>query len=325
MARPTPTFYVFHGSDELTRSETVAEFRQRLGSAETADLNTTWLDGRTVSQGELAHACQSIPFLADRRLVVVSGLLTRYGRESAAMNSLLDLLLKLPETTRLILVEDAALSDDHPVLRLVREKAVGYVRRFDPPEARELPQWIIRRAQKHGGQIEPEAAAQLAQAIGSELRLLDQEIGKLVTYAGPERVVTAADVARLVPYAQQAVIFDLVDALGQRDGRTATTTLQRLLNDGQEPMGILGMIIRQFRLLIQTKELAEGGENAASVAQVLGLHPFPAGKLHRQAANFTTAQLEKVYRRLLETDLQIKSGELTPEAALELLVAGLAG
>lgn len=323
MARPTPTFYVFHGSDELTRSETVAEFRQRLGPAETSDLNTTWLDGRTVNFGELSHACQSIPFLADRRLVVVNGLLTRYGREGAAMKSLLDLLPQLPETTRLILVEESALPDDHPVLKLIRDKGVGYARRFEPPEPKALPQWVMRRAQKHGGQIEPEAAAQLAQVIGPELRLLDQEIGKLVTYAGPERAVTAADVALLVPYAQQAVIFDLVDALGQRDGRTATTTLERLLDDGQEPMGILGMIVRQFRLLIQVKELREAGENAASVARILGLHPFPARKLYEQVVNFTTAQLEQVYRRLLDTDLQIKSGELTPEVALELLVAGL--
>jgi DNA polymerase-3 subunit delta len=330
MARPGPTFYVLHGSDEFTRAERVAELRQRLGPPEMVDLNTTWLDGRAVTLGELRHACEAIPFLADRRLVLVTGLLTRLGEgegrgERAFLERLLDLLPRLPETTRLVFIEGGALSDSHPVLRLAREHERGYARRFEPPAPKALPRWIVRRVQKYQGRIEPPAAARLAQAVGSDLRLLDQEIRKLVTYVGPEGVITAADISRLVPYVQQAVIFDLVDALGRRDGRVAVSALQRLLEEGESPMGILAMIVRQFRLLVQVKELRQAGENPASIARALGLHPFPARKLYAQAANFTADQLERIYRHLLETDLQIKRGELAVEAALDLLVAGLVG
>ena len=79
MARPAPTFYVFHGTDELTRAETLANFRSRLGPADTADLNTTFLDGRRATLAELRHACDAIPFLAEKRLVIVEGLLARAG------------------------------------------------------------------------------------------------------------------------------------------------------------------------------------------------------------------------------------------------------
>ncbi len=326
MARPTPTFYVFHGTDELTRSERVLELRQRLGPADTADLNTVWLDGRTTTLGELRHACESIPFLADKRLVLVTGMLAPRGKgDRSRLSELTEWLPRLPETTRLIFIEEQALPDDHPILHLAREHGKGYVSRFEPPEVAGLPRWVQQRAQKHGGQIEPPAATRLAQVIGADLRLLNQEIIKLVTYSGAERAVTVADVERLVPYVQQAVIFDLVDALGQRDGRAATAALQSLLNGDEAPMGILAMIVRQFRLLVQVKELSMAGENPANIARALGLHPFPAGKLCRQAVNFNLAQLEQIYRHLLETDLQIKSGELTPELALDLLVAGLAG
>jgi len=326
MSRPAPTFYVFHGSDEFTCAETVAELRQRLAASGMADLNTTFLDGRTTTLAELRQACGALPFLSDRRLVIITGLLTRLQREGGRfLEGLLELLPRLPETTRLIFIEDRSLAADHPVVRLAQRHERGYVRQFEPPSADALPRWIAQRTHRHGGRIAPEAAARLAQVIGTDLRLLDQEIQKLVTHAGPEREITLEDVARLVPYVQQSVVFDLVDALGRRDGPTAASTLQGLLDGGEHPMGILAMVVRQFRLLILVKELRQMGENAASIARILNLHPYPARKLFAQSANFTMAQLEQVYRHLLEVDLEIKSGELAPEVALDLLVAGLTG
>jgi DNA polymerase-3 subunit delta len=147
---------------------------------------------------------------------------------------------------------------------------------------------------------------------------------KLVTYTGLERPITGTDVEMLVPYSQDAVIFDLVDALGHRDGRTAAETLHRLLEEGEHPLGLLGMIVRQFRLLVEVKALKAQGASSRDVAKALKLHPFPAGKLYRQATHFTAFQLEKVYRYLSETDVEIKTGSIEPELALDLLVAGLA-
>jgi DNA polymerase-3 subunit delta len=324
MAKPAPTFYVFHGSDELTRTETLADFRSRLGPADTADLNTTYLDGRKASLPELRHACDAIPFLADKRLVIVEGLLTRAAKREMLLDKLTEYLGQLPETTRLVFVEEKPLPASHPILRLAEGDARGYAKRFDPPDAKALPRWIVERVRKHGGEIEPRAAAQLAAAVDADLRLLDQEVIKLVTYVNAERPITAEDVEEIVPYAQAAVIFDLVDALGRRDGRTAAQTLHRLLDAGEHPLGLLAMIVRQFRLLIQVKELKAEGANAQTIAKELGIHPFPARKLHGQAAHFTAAQLEAVYRHLLETDVGIKSGEIEAEVALDLLVAGLA-
>lgn len=322
MVPTAPLFYILYGPDEFTRSETVAELRRRMG--ELGELNTVVLDGRTVTLDELRTACETPPFLADRRLVVVSGLLTRLGRgrERSLLEGVLRLLQNLPPTTRLILVEEEDLPDDHPVLVLAQEREDGYVRRFEPPSQEALPGWIRQRAQKHGGTIDPHAAAYLAELVGQDLRLLDQEIRKLVTYAGG-RPVSTEDVAAMVPYVRQVVIFDLTDALGQRRGKDAMALLHRLLEGGENPMGVMGMIVRHFRLLIQTKDLRERGENAATVARLLNLHPFVARKLYDQSANFTLPQLERVYRYLLDLDVAIKTGDLTPEAALDLLVAGV--
>jgi len=319
-----PTFYVFHGTDEFTRAETLADFKRKLGPPDTVDLNTTILEGKSLTLAELHHACDAIPFLADKRLVIVEGMLSRLASRKEELAALADYLPTLPETTRLVFVERKALPARHPIVKLARREERGYVKQFDPPDVKTLPRWIEQRVRKHGGEIERQAAHQLAAVVGAELRLLDQEIVKLVTYTNAERAITKQDVDTTVPYAQEAIVFDLVDALGRRDGRTAAQTLHRLLDAGEHPLGLLAMIARQFRLLIQVKELKEGGATSRDAAQKLGLHPFPARKLYNQATYFTGAQLEAVHRHLLDTDVAIKSGKIEAEVALDLLVAGLA-
>jgi len=324
MAKPAPTFYVFHGIDEFTRAETLADFKRRLGPPDTVDLNTTLLDGRSLTLAELRHACDAIPFLAEKRLVVVTGMLARIAAQKKLVADLADYLSRLPGTTRLVFVEAKSLPASHPIVKLAQREERGYVKRFDPPDAKALPRWVEERARKHGGEIEPQAAHQLAAVIGANLRLLDQEIVKLTTYTNAERPITKQDVDDVVPYAQSAIVFDMVDALGRRDGRTAARTLHRLLDAGEHPLGLLAMVARQFRLLIQVKELKAQGINSPAIAKTLKLHPFPTGKLCNQATHFTAAQLEVVYRHLLDTDVAIKSGEIEAEVALDLLVAGLA-
>ena len=336
MTKPAPTFYVFHGADEFTRAETLADFKRRLGPPDTVDLNTTILDGGTLTLAKLRHACETIPFLAEKRLVIVEGLLTRLAprkdRELSTsqrelLTALADYLPRLPETTRLVFIEDKPLPARHSMLQLAQREERGYVKRFDPPDAKVLPRWIEKRVRKYGGEIEPQAAQQLAAVVGTDLRLLDQEIIKLVTYTQSPtggQAIAIADIEAVVPYAQAAVVFDLVDALGRRDGRTAARTLHRLLDAGEHPLMLLAMIVRQFRLLIQVKELKAERATPHDIAKTLRLHPFPARKLHTQATHFTAAQLEAVYRHLLDTDVAIKTGKIDPEVALDLLVAGLA-
>ncbi len=328
MAKKAPTFYVFHGSDAFTRAETIAEFKRKLGPPDMVDLNTTYLDGKNLSLGELRHACDAVPFLADKRLVIVDGMLSWLQGQKAAsdeLDALLDYLPRLPDTTRLVFVEGDSLPAKHPALKLAQKADRGYVKQFEPPKDKALPGWIVKRTKKHGAEIEPRAAHQLAAVVGNDLRLLDQEIIKLATYTNGERPITSDDVDALTPYVQEAIVFDMVDALGRRDGPTAAQTLHRLLETGEHPMGLLAMIVRQFRLLIQVHELKRQGENANSIARIIKLHPFPTKKLYSQANYFTAAQLEKVYRHLLETDVAIKTGKIDVQVALDLLVAGIAG
>lgn len=327
-------FYVFHGEDELARAEQVAEFKSKLGDPSVRDLNTTVLDGRQLSLGELRHACDAIPFLADKRLVIVEGLLGRLGSRPAkkgegggkdVLAELLAYLPSLPPTTRLIFVEPGSLPASHPVLKLAGSLEPRSVREFKLPQAGELVGWITQRVKQHGGHISPQAAALLAEFSDGNLRALDQDIQKLLAYANWSRQVTSDDVHALVHDVHQGDVFAMVDALAQGDGRTAAQELHRLLDAGEAGLVLFSMIVRQFRLMILLKELAAENVTGDEAARRLHVHPFVAKKLGYQARTFTMEQLEAIYRRLQEIDLDVKRGQSDIVVALDILVAGLAG
>ncbi len=323
-------FYLFHGEDEFSRSETLADFKRKMGDSGLAELNITVFDGSKVALSELQHACDSVPFLADRRLVIVEGLLThlepkRKGEKRAAwqgeyLEGLIRYLQHLPETTRLVFVEDRTISEDNPIYQLALAEKCGHVREFQPPRGEQLSRWIEERVRRKGGRIEPAAVEELAAFVGNDLRLLDQEIEKLVAYVNWARPITEDDVRLLVSYVREASVFEMVDALGQRDTQRAARLLHQLLETGEHPLALLGMIVRQFRILIQVKELTEQGLSQQKIASRLRLHPFVARKARRQAMNFSMEQLEAIYRKLLETDVAIKTGQMEEVLALDMLV-----
>jgi len=326
-------FYLFHGEEEFSRSETLADFKKKMGDPGLVELNTTIFDGNKVTLGELQHACDSIPFMAERRLVIVEGLLTHLasrGKKRALsawqkeyLEKLTQYLKHLPETTRLVFVENKCINKNTPVHRLALAEEHGHVKEFKPPQRRELNRWIKERAKKKGGQISPAAVETLAAFVGNDLRLLDQEIEKLVVYVDGARPISEDDVRLLVSYVQEANIFAMVDALGQRNGQRAARLLHQLLDAGEHPLALLGMIVRQFRIMIQVKELGGKGLSQQDVAARLKLHPFVVKKAVRQAMNFSMEQLETVYGRLLETDVAIKTGQMDEVLALDMLVVGL--
>jgi DNA polymerase-3 subunit delta len=337
-------FYIFHGEDEFARAEELAGLRSKLAAGDPvmADLNTSLLDGSRLSLDELVHVCDTIPFMAERRLVIVHGLLTRLapgrktkGQESAQdegpawkrsfLTSLVEYLPGLPPTTRLIFVEDKTLPASHAILHLAKEegrKQKAFIKLFAKAKDSELPAWIERRARSKGGTISHEAVMALAVLVGNDLRLLDQEIEKLLLYANG-RQVNSEDVQALVSQAREASIFDLVDCVGRRQTDRALNLLHRLLDEGEAPLYLLAMLARQIRILIQVSELRAKGLSQPEIVDRLQLHPYVVEKSLAQASNFDMAQLEAAHQRLTNTDWAIKTGRLDQVLALDLLVTDL--
>jgi len=315
-------FYIFHGDDVYSQKETLAELTAKLGDPSLLELNTTHFEGQ-VNFGHLRQACDSVPFLAKRRIVVVENALSQSAARSF-VDALVDYLPHLPDATRLFFLESQALPGNHRLLKLAGDAENGYVKAFSRPEGRSLDRWVQERVAEGGSSISPRAVHTLVSSAGNDLTLLANEIEKLVLYKQDDGPIETEDVSRLCPYAAEASIFDLVDALGNRSGKQAATLLQRKLQEGADPFYLFAMIVRQFRLLIQTKELAESGRRPAAIANALHIHNFVAGKMYQQSQRFTLPQLEQIYAHLLETDVNVKTGRADMVTSLNLLVAALA-
>lgn len=316
--------YLLYGENDLQREEALAEIIQQAGlPPDLRDLNTEVLEG-AVTAATLRQACSTIPFLGDRRIVIARELLSQTkGPMAKEIGEIAAYLPDLPPSTILIFCESKALAAKNPVLSQAK-KLNANIQAFAAPGAKDLSRWIVERTKVHQGTIDFNAAALLAQNIGPNLRMLDQEIRKLMLYRGDNKPITIEDVQVMAPYIQSAdVIFSLVDAIGQRDPRTAATYLHRLLEVGEHPLGIFGMIVRQFRLLIQVRWLGDRHMSEPDIAARLKLHPFVTGKIRTQAQRFTPEQLRTAYQLLVDSDLAIKRGLLESETALDLLIVQL--
>jgi len=330
-------WYIFHGKDEFSRSEAVAQLRQKMDPV-MGELNTAILDGRHLSVGELRAACDALPFMANCRLVIVHDLLCSStagkrprrrrvaagGGEDDRLKELSAYLPQLPESTRLVLSESEALAEGHPLLRLARECG-GHERSFATPTGEDLERWIRQRAKAKGAGIAADALSLLAACVGPNLRLLDQEMEKLATYLGSAGTVSRKDVERLVSSVQEANVFDMVDALGSRDGRRALQLLHRLLGDGKAPLYLLTMVVRQFRLLLQARELDAKGVPAAEMSRQMEVPSFVAKKCLQQAQRFRPAELQAILAQLLDVDVGIKTGQVEGTLALDLFIVRWAG
>nr|MBC7244040.1 DNA polymerase III subunit delta [Chloroflexota bacterium] len=333
--------YLFHGEDEFTRSEALAKAKKSLGDPIVAGLNTTVFDGRKINLVTLIQACDALPFMSERRLVIVEEFWSKFeppkeGKlrdkqpkiseaDEAFFEGLKQYLPRLPETTYLAFVESRSLSPTNPVFRtLPLDKKWVYVKEFTPPAERDLGRWIEQRMKAKGGKITPQAAHALACLVGSELRVLDQELEKLLAYANFQRTVTLNDVHELVNEARTYNVFALVNAIGLRQRENAVRYLHKLLESGAAPAYLLTMIERQFRILLQVTELQSQGVKRAQIQKTLEIrHAFIVDKASEQAEKFSIERLESIYRRLAEVEQAIKTGQMDELLALDLLVVEL--
>ena len=327
--RVLPVIYLLYGEDDFTAEEFLASLRDKIEPADLRDVNETALDGATVGFEELAHASATVPFLAEKRLVIVRRLLSRFERRApqrvrvqrdAALGewkALPDFLATVPETTDLVFV-DGRLTASNPLLSGVRARATTHT--FPPLSPDETRRWIRVRAEAGGAEIEPRAADALASAIGSDLRVLASEMEKLSLYC-LGRPITHEDVEDLVSYTKEASIFLAVDAMMEGKPAVAARLTRELVRSGRPAVFILSMVARQVRLLILAKDMRARRVPSAEHGKRLGLSGYPLRKTLDQERRVSAQGLADVHRLLVEADLSTKSLGISEDVVLDTLVA----
>jgi DNA polymerase III subunit delta len=332
--------YVFHGEDQFRAREALATLRQELDTDGNLGHNTIRFnkdETRSLSPGELRVACHAASFFIEARLVIVEGMLRRFsgatgrggrgGRRSngnagsGVFDQFLDVLDGLPETTTVVLLEEA--SPPRGFLDAMPDEAV--VREFKTLRKQDVRPWATRRAREQGADISPRALDRLASLFdGNHLGEMAGEIDKLTTYA-LGRTITVQDVDDLVAGATDQMVWDLTDAI--IDGRTdrALAVLRQMTVSGSRPPQVLTfMIVRQYRQLFIAQALLQEGLGASQIAAETGVRSeYPLKKLIERAGSHPARALEQAYRQLLESDVAVKTGVLDAQPALEMLVVSL--
>ena len=327
MSPEAPVLYLLHGDDEYAISQFIAELLGKMGEASIADMNTTRLDGRTTSYQELETAVSTLPFMGVRRLVLFSNPLA-FLNSSAAKERFLGLIPRIPQAVALVMYEnkffwiekDKKDNKFRWIGKLPKDfSGRVFLKDFPLPSGGAIIHWVQAQAKEVGGQITPAAARLLVSLTGENPRLALQEIHKLLAYTNYQRTIEEDDVHALTPDTAPGDIFAMVDAIGQRNGKAALQMLHRLLEE-QDALSIYGMIIRQFRLLLLTREVMDRGGQQSDVIRELKIHPYVGGKIVQQVRIFTMEDLERIYHRLLDLDVAIKTGEIESVVGLDTFI-----
>jgi len=327
--------YVLYGEDDFSRQQVLNEIKSTVGDETALATNTTVFDAPQATVDQLRMVAEAMPFLAEKRLVIIHGLLERFepraksGRRKktagtsnrqSEYQSLADYLVTIPDTTVVVLV-DGKVSNKNPLLNALSAKAK--VKSFPSLGKDRLLQWMQNRVVASGGSISAPAAELLERYVGSNLWIMASEIDKLILFTGG-RQIEADDVRQVTSYVQEASVFSLVDAILEFRGGVAEKLAEQLRQKGASPTYLLVMLTRQLRLIVRVKELKNQRRPEAEIMGRLEMaSSFILRRTLEQASRYSRARLKEVYHRLLETDLAIKTGRYNAELALNILIAEL--
>lgn len=309
---PGPGVHLFVGEEDLLVEEGVRALVDAALAPDERTLNLDVLEAAETSLPDLLARLDTLPFFGALRVVVVRDLDTL---PPDAQRALADYLER--GTPPVLAIFTARALDRRG--RLFRAlQAAGRIHPCDPLTWREVPAWLTREAARMGKRLTPGAVEALAAGSGAGLRALRLELEKLAAYVDDRPQITEEDVRAVGALESDPRLFALADAIGERHVRRATQLLQGILAR-EHPLPVLGMIARQFRLLVRARE---AGRSQAAVARAAGVTPYVAGKLLRQVTRYGAEDFPAIFALLEEADRAIKStGQ--PELALETLVVQL--
>jgi DNA polymerase-3 subunit delta len=309
-SRPT----LILGEEDFLADQVLATLVDKVLSPDDQRLNLDVLDGTTPS-AELLTRLDTAPFFGPTRVVVVRRLELMRDVDQEALVAYLE---RGDSPTVGVFV---ARELDRRRRLYLTFKRLGTVIEAQPLPARELPAWVAARFRILKKQPAPGAAESLVALAGGNLRDLDHEVAKVAAYVGERSQVSRADVEAIATRVGEASIFTLVDALGGGNAAAALRALHDILST-HEPLQVLFMVARQFRLILRAHTLAGRGGTGAGLVERLGLHPYVARKIIEQARRYRAGQFPGIFAALEAADRAIKTGA-PPRLVLETLFVRL--
>lgn len=304
--------YLLYGEEAYLRRQ----YRDRLMAALTEEgdtMNLHRFEGKNLRIGEIIDLAETMPFLAQRRTIVIenSGLFKSGGEELAQY------LAQPAETVYFVFAEEET---DRRSRLFKAVQSMGRAVEFGQQDENTLKRWIAGILRRENKQITENTAAYLLDKTGTDMENIRRELEKLICYCLERDVVTAKDVDAVCTVQISNRIFDMISAIGDKRQQEALKLYYDLLALREPPMKILALISRQCGMLLQVKELKKKGFDNKTIGSRIGLPAFVAGKYARQAASFSTAQLKASVEKCAEAEEAVKTGRMNDVMSVEILI-----
>lgn len=316
--------YCFYGPEAFIRRSALTALRKKVLMPGLEEMNETVLSSPTAQQ--IMESCETLPMMSDYRLIIVrecallgSGKAKDEAEESDALCAYLP---RVPETTCLLFDLDANI-DKRKKLSQALLKLPGAVS-FDALDDAQLAKWINQTLKPLGKRMDRAACDMLAFTSGRDLTMLSGELHKLAAYVGERADIGEADIDQVATHTAECTVFAMVDALSAGKAQEAFSLLNVLLHSGEQRIGILAMITRHYRQMMNLCALAQERVPQAQQTKLLGVPPFALTRLSRQVGRRSYDALRECLERCVQADYDIKRGALREEAALDRLMLFLA-
>jgi DNA polymerase-3 subunit delta len=311
--------YLIYGSEELLLERAEKRLHDRLAAVADLDFNYETFDGAAATAVDVINAANTMPFLSERRLVIVRNVdkldsaalerLAAYARDPAPYTCLVLVATRIAKNTKLY--------------RAVAATGVAY--EYAAPKRNEYAGEVVRLLKERGKTIAMPTAQLLVDVVGRDLRRLDVETSKLATYVADAERVSADDVKAVAAASAEASVFELSDAVGERDVTRALRVLRRLLDAGETPLGVEATLARHVRALIGARALADRGVSPDAMAPEIGMAPWQARNAAKQASRYQPKELSAALRGLASAEEEMKTSPTDAGLVIERWIVNTAG
>ena len=304
--------YLLYGEERYLRRQ----YREKLRTALCADgdtMNVHYYEGKDVPVGEIIDLAETLPFLAQRRVIFItnSGLFKSGGEKMAEY-------LAAPCETTFFVFTESETDKRSKLYKTVHSK--GYAAEFTVQDENTLKRWITGILAKDGKKITEGTVRLLLSKTGTDMDNIQMELEKLVCYSLDREVITDADVEAICTTRISNHIFDMVNAIADKKQKNALELYYDLLALKEPPMRILFLIARQCNMLLQAKDLKSKGHDNRSIGAKLGIPPFVVQKYLNQAAKFKTSTLLDAVQKCVESEEAVKTGCMNDMMSVEILI-----
>lgn len=290
-------------------------YKNRMKEAIVGDdgMNFSRFEGKGIDVNELIRLADTMPFFAERRLILVED----SGFFKSAQEALTAYLPAMPASTCLLFVETEV---DKRSKLYKKVKAMGYIAEMTRQNTSQLGKWAGSILAKEGKKITGHTMERFLSMTGDDMENIRMELEKLIAYTLGRDVITDEDVEAICTVRVSSRIFEMVAAIVNRQTKKAMDLYEDLLTLKEPPMRILFLIARQFNQVLQVKELMEKGMDRGTIASKLKMQPFVVGKVMAQARQFSGEQILSCVKLCVEAEEAVKTGRLSDRLAVELLI-----